>query len=183
MLNVVIETLISSKMRVKLLLKFFLNRTNKAYLRGLSEEFGESTNGIRVELNNFEASGFIKSFTSGNKKFYQANEKHPLFSDIHNILLKTTGIEYVLDYVIQRIGDLDQVYLVGSFARGVESGIVDIVIVGDQLNASFLLEQVQKAEKKINKKIRFVIFNKQEFEFDKLKSVDMNPLLLWDNSK
>ena len=49
-----IETLISSKTRVKLLLKFFLNSRNTAYLRNLEEEFEESTNGIRVELNKFE---------------------------------------------------------------------------------------------------------------------------------
>lgn len=170
-------------MRVKLLMKFFINKTNKAYLRGLADEFGESTNGIRVELNKFETSGFIKSFFSGNKKYYQANDEHPLFKDIHNILLKTTGIEYVLDYVLQRIGDLEKVYLVGSFAKGVESGIIDFILVGDGLNVPFLMEQIQKVEKKIDKKIRFVLYNKSEFDIDKLKSEDMFPLLLWSKEK
>ncbi len=46
-----IEALITSKTRIRLLVKFFLNPTMSAYLRELSEEFGESSNGIRVELN------------------------------------------------------------------------------------------------------------------------------------
>ncbi len=47
-------TLITSKTRVKLLLKFFLNSNAKAHLRGLETEFGESSNAIRLELNRFE---------------------------------------------------------------------------------------------------------------------------------
>ena len=49
-----LETLISSKTRIKLLLKFFLNSKTKSYLRNLESEFGESTNAIRVELNRLE---------------------------------------------------------------------------------------------------------------------------------
>jgi hypothetical protein len=179
----VIEALISSKMRVKLLMKFFINQSNKAYLRGLSEEFGESTNGIRLELNKFESSGFLTSFTSGNKKFYQANDRHPLFKNIHQILLKTTGIEYALDYVLQRIGDLEKVYLVGSFSKGIESGIIDFVLVGNNLNINFLMEQIEKVEKKIEKKIRFVIYDKSKFDLSQLQYENLHPLLLWSKDK
>ena len=68
-----IETLISSKTRVKLLMKFFLNSNNIAYLRNLEEEFQESTNGIRLELNKFEKAGFLDSFSKGNKKLFKVN--------------------------------------------------------------------------------------------------------------
>ena len=77
-----IETLISSKTRIKLLLKFFLNSKNTAYLRNLEEEFGESTNAIRLELNKFEKAGFIASVSEGNKKLFQVNKKHALFNSI-----------------------------------------------------------------------------------------------------
>ena len=49
-----LDTLITSKTRIKLLLKFFLNAQTKSYLRSLEGEFGESTNAIRLELNKFE---------------------------------------------------------------------------------------------------------------------------------
>ena len=39
-----IDSLISSKTRIKLLMKFFLNPGVTSYLRGLADEFGESTN-------------------------------------------------------------------------------------------------------------------------------------------
>jgi hypothetical protein len=177
-----IETLISSKTRIKLLMKFFLNSRNTAYLRNLEEEFGESTNGIRLELNKFEKAGFLSSSKEGNKKVFTANTKHPLFKEINKIILKMTGIEYVVDYVVQRIGDLDKVYLVGKLAQGNNADIIDLVLVGNDLNKPFLLEQVDKAEKKIDKKIRYVIYNREEFDMNKIKEPGVHPLLLWSRS-
>lgn len=174
-----IETLISSKTRVKLLIKFFLNSNNTAYLRNLEEEFGESTNGIRLELNKFEKAGFLDSFLEGNKKIFTANTKHPLFTDINRIVMKMMGVEYVVDYILQRIGNLEKVYLVGKLAKGQDSGIIDLVLIGDDLNKIFLVEQIEKAEKKIGKKVRYVIFTSQEFDVNKIKETGVKPLLLW----
>ncbi|HXU25780.1 MAG TPA: ArsR family transcriptional regulator [Bacteroidia bacterium] len=160
-------------------MKFFLNSSTTAYLRSLEEEFGESTNGIRLELNKFEKAGFIDSYSEGNKKLFKANTKHPLFKDINSIVLKLTGLDYIVDYIVQRIGDLHKVYLVGKLANGQNTNIIDIVLVGDNINQTFLLEQVQKAEKKIGKKIRYVHFGSEEFELSKIKEPGMHPLLLW----
>jgi hypothetical protein len=174
-----IETLISSKTRIKLLLKFFLNSRNTGYLRNLEEEFGESSNAIRLELNKFEKAGFLKSATEGNKKVFSVNTRHPLFPDINSIIMKMTGLEYVVEYVLQRIGDLQEVYLVGNLSRGKDTDIIDLVLVGDRINKAFLLEQIGKAEKKLSKKIRFVHYTTGEFKLDLIKETGMHPLLLW----
>src|SRR4030066_1145401 len=106
-----LDSLVTSQTRIKLLKKFFLNSSTKAHLRGLESEFGESSNSIRIELNRFEEAGLLYSLRDGNKKVYQANRKHPLFSDIHNIIMKETGIDLVVEKVIHRIGSLMFVYL------------------------------------------------------------------------
>ncbi len=174
-----IETLISSKTRIKLLIKFFINENNTAYLRSLEDEFKESTNGIRVELNRFEKAGFLESFNEGNKKVFKANTAHPLFSDLNRMILKTVGVEHVMDYILQRIGGLQEVYLVGELANGQSAKSIDLVIVGEQLNKKFLSEQAAKAEKKINKKIRIAIFTPEEFAKNMLMNTGGQPLLLW----
>ena len=174
-----IDTLISSKTRIKLLLKFFLNSKNTGYLRSLEDEFGESSNAIRLELNRFEKAGFLESSANGNKKVFSVNTRHPLFPDIHRILMKMTGLEYVVDYVLQRIGELEKVYLVGNLSRGKDSQIIDLVLVGNNLNKPFLLEQIEKAEKKLNKKIRFVHYHSNEFDLAKINEPGLHPLLIW----
>ena len=112
-----IETLISSKTRVKLLLKFFLNSHTTAYLRNLESEFGESSNAIRLELNKFEEAGMLQSVLNGNKKVFQANTSHPLFKELHNILLKYIGLDQIVETVIKNLGEVRRVYVTGEFAQ------------------------------------------------------------------
>ncbi|RYY33118.1 MAG: hypothetical protein EOP46_17330 [Sphingobacteriaceae bacterium] len=80
-------------------MKFFLNSDNKAYLRSLESEFGESSNAIRVELNRFEDVGLLVSSSSKNKKVYQANKEHSLFKEIHNIS-SLSGVSNIRSYPI-----------------------------------------------------------------------------------
>lgn len=174
-----IDTLISSKTRIKILLKFFLNGNTISYLRGLEEEFGDSTNSIRVELNKFEKAGFLTSFTEGNKKLFKANQKHLLFNDIQNMLKKIVGIDHLVKYVMEHIGNLERVYLIGRLAKGLESDIIELVFVGD-INKPYLVELIDKAEKKLNKKITFICYQPAEFDIKKIKQSDMHPLLIWN---
>ena len=110
-----IETLISSKTRIKLLLKFFLNSNTSAYLRSLEQEFGDSSNGIRLELNRFEQAGMLTSFVKGNKKYFKANENHPLFSEINSIILKYIGFDKIIDNVVMRLGEVENAFNLGQF--------------------------------------------------------------------
>ncbi len=43
--------IISSKTRIKLLIRFFFNPATRSYLRELAKEFNVSTNSVREELN------------------------------------------------------------------------------------------------------------------------------------
>lgn len=157
-----IGALISSKTRIKLLLKFFLNSDTTAYLRSLESEFGESTNSIRLELNRLEDAGMLVSKSQGNRKIFQANRQHPLFSEVHNILLKHLGLDTIIENVIERLGNVQRVYLVGEFAKGMDSGIIDLIFIGD-IEKTYLLKLVDKAEGLINRKIRYLIYGEPEF--------------------
>ena len=171
-----LETLISSKTRIKLLLKFFLNRQTIAYLRGLEAEFGESSNAIRLELNRFEKAGLLNSFNEGNKKFFQANHSHPLYYDINRLLITYTGLDQVIENISTRLGNVEKVYLAGSFSKGLDSPIIDLIILG-KVDRSYLVNLIDKIEKLIPKKIRYIIY---DCENDVLWSVfDPKPLLIW----
>ncbi len=175
-----LETLISSKTRIKLLLKFFLNSSTTAYLRSLESEFGESSNAIRMELSKMEEAGMLKSFMNGNKKMYQANEQYPLFREIHNILLKTIGIDQIIDKVINRLGAVRQVFLVGEFAKGLDSPIIDLLIIGE-VDKQYLLELAEKAEELISRKIRYLVYGTEEFESLRNGGHYQDALLLWSS--
>ena len=148
-------------------------------MRGLEPEFGESTNAIRLELNRFEKANLLVTSTQGNKKLFQANTKHPLFPEIHNLLLKHTGIDKIIDKVIDNIGDITEVYLVGDLALGKNSNIIDLWFVGNKIDSGYVFNLVEKAEKLISKKIRYVILSINELTSFKATKNSDELLLLW----
>ncbi len=173
-----IDTLISSKTRIKLLLKFFLNSSNTSYLRNLEEEFGESTNAIRLELNKFENAGLLETNAEGNRKYFKVNTKHTLFSDLHNIVKKFVGIDRIVDVIAAKLGDLESVYLIGNLARGLDSDTIEIVLVG-AVDVAYLERLIVTAEKEINKKVKYFIYLPSEFSEEELINSTYKPLLLW----
>jgi hypothetical protein len=157
-----LESLITSKTRIKLLLKFFLNINNQGYLRSLETEFNESTNGIRQELNRFEQAGLLLAESEGNKKLYRANTRHPLFKDLNSIIRKFVGVEQLIEKVIDRLGNVQQVYLEGRIAQGLDSDIIDLLIIGNDIDRNYLSSLVEKAEPFLRRKIRYLVFEEQD---------------------
>ena len=173
-----LDTLISSKTRVKLLLKFFLNANARGYLRSLEAEFGESTNAIRLELNKFEAAGMLQSEMEGNKKVFKANKRHPLFDNLHSLMLKHVGLDKIVEGITQKLGDIQKVYLVGDYAEGRDSGIMDLLIVASRLDLEFLVKLVSRAEEEIKRKIRYIHYPNEEQIPDSIEG--QAHLLLWE---
>jgi len=158
-----LDSIVTSKTRIQLLLRFFMNPERRAYLRELSTELGESSNGVRVELERLEKAKLLESVPDGRTKSYKANTAHPLFPDIQNIVRKTLGIDKLIDDVVARLGDVKLAIITGDYARGVDSGIIDIVIVG-QVDRSILNELIRITEPKIgDRKIRALVLSDEEF--------------------
>lgn len=169
-----------------MLLKFFLNSHSKAHLRGLADEFGESTNAIRHELNNLSQAGYLVSHGKGNTIEYTANTNHPLYPELRNLIHKYTGIDKIIDNIVtkavSRLGELEMAFITGDYANGKDSGIIDLVLVGE-VNQQNLLNYVEKAEGLINRRIRTLVLSPQEFEKNK-KSLDSDRALwLWQKDK
>lgn len=148
-----LESLITSKTRLRLLVKFFVNQANRAHMRGLADEFNESTNAIRKELNNLAEAGYLERKTEGNKINYSANTEHPLFSSLQGIVRKYLGLDTIVEKVIDRMGDVHEVWLVGDYAKGVDSGKIEVVVLGEDLNRGY----VQQLELKIGDLIGRII--------------------------
>ncbi len=163
-----IKSLITSEVRIKLLLKFFLNPDTQAYLRQLASEFNDSTNGIRVELNRLVEAKILQSETVGRNKFYHANKTHPLFNEIRNIVLKSTGIEKVINNILKKLGDVKVAFIRGDYAIGHDSGLIELVIVGEKINKKELERVRKKTEKLIKRKISILLLEPAEYR--KLKS-------------
>ena len=98
-----LDSLVTSKTRIKLLLKFFINPDTRAYLRELAKEFGESTNSVRLELNRLTKANLLVSQNRGRTILNNANKEHSFFKDIQNIALKYVGIDHIIENMVQSL--------------------------------------------------------------------------------
>ena len=169
-----LKSLITSKTRIKILLKFFLNYQTMCHLRGLESEFGESSNSIRMELINLENAGILNSTVKGNKKLYYANTNYPLFSEINSMLNKFVGIDQIVAHITIHIGDLDAAYLINDLAVGKDSRIIELALVGNKLDQAYIDILVSKAENFISRKIKYFVLSPEEM----ISSYNNKPVLL-----
>mgnify|MGYP001276099439 CR=1 FL=1 len=152
--------LITSKTRLRLLIKFFISQANKGHLNGLASEMGESTNAIRRELNHLQGAGYLNKVRVNNKIEYKANINHPLFEVLRKVVLKHLGLEDVVETVLDRMGDLDQIILVGDYAKGNDSGLIEVFLIGKDLNMEYISQLEDKIENIISRKVSFYLASK-----------------------
>jgi hypothetical protein len=174
--------LISSKTRIKLLVRFFFNPAIKSYLRELAKEFDLSTNAVREELNQLTKTNLLKSHKNGRNVYYAANADHPLFPELKSMVSKVMGMDQVIDGIVTRLGDLERAYLIGDYAEGKDTGIIDLILVGN-INGHHLADLSKKTERYIERKIRTLVLDTAEYE-RLLPNLKNRPrLLLWEREK
>lgn len=180
-MNDLLSGLISSKTRIKLLVRFFFNPKTRSYLRELAKEFNVSTNSVREELNQLTRTHLLKSRRSGRQVFYMANPQHPLFNELKSMVGKVMGIDQVIEGIVNRLGDLEKAYLIDDYADGKDSGIIDLVLVGN-IDPFHLNDLSRKTERYIKRKIRTMVVSSEEFNefFPKLKN--RSRILIWEKS-
>ncbi len=174
--------LITSKMRIKLLMRLFLNPHQQSYVRELADDFGVSPSQVKLELDNLNQSGLLNSEKNGRQIFYSANKKHPLFPELQSMVKKSLGMDRIIESILDRLGSLEAAYLVGDYAEGRDSGIIDIVLIGE-IDQDNLADLTKKTERYISRRIRSLILNNKEFN-KLIKKGGLQPrLLLWESTE
>lgn len=157
------QGLIASKTRIKLLTRFFFNPLTKSYLRELAREFDLSTNSVREELNQLTKTRLLVSEKKGRQVLYTANQEHPLFPELKSMVAKVMGIDQVIDSIVSRLGELERAYLIDDYAEGKDTGIIDLLLVG-QIDEYHLNDLSRKTERYIKRKIRSLVLTRDEYE-------------------
>ena len=157
-----LNSLITSKTRLRVLVKFFIRAANKGHLNSLASEFGESTNGVRKELNKLKDAGYLVSNKEQNKVIYRANTKHPLYSVLQQLVKKHLRLEEIVETIVKRIGDVQKIVLIGDYARGIDSGLIEVLLIADEINLEYIDELEKKLKNKIGRKVVFTMESEDE---------------------
>jgi len=171
--------IITSKMRIQILMRLFLNPKNRAYLREMATEFDASPGQLREELGQLAGADIVKFERVGRQVYYHANEKHPLFPELNSMVRKALGMDRILESIVERLGNLQRAALIDDYAEGKDTGIIDLVLLGN-IDQSNLPELVMKAERYLGRRVRTLTFEPREAkQFNSLLR-ERPSLLLWD---
>lgn len=155
--------LFTSKTRIRLLLKLFLNPNVSCYLRELSTEFQVSPNAVKGELDSLSEAGYLERKQEGRSVYFRANRNHPFFPEISSIVRKSLGIDRLVDEVMSNLGKVDAIYILDDYALGKDSGLIDVLVVGVVDGAR--LENLRTiVEGKIHRKLRVLNMSPEDFD-------------------
>jgi hypothetical protein len=92
--------------------------------------------------------------------------------------MKYIGFDKIIDTVIERLGEIREVYIIGQFSNGIDSPVIDLLFTGD-IDENYLIRLIRKAEGLINRKIRYIIYRTDEIPGIEWNKFETKPLLLW----
>jgi len=91
-------------------------------------------------------------------------------------------MDKILESIIERLGSLNKAFLIDDYAQGKDSVLIDLVLVGD-IDRANLEDLVNKTEKYIDRKIRTLCLNQEEYDDLKSQLLQRPQLILWEEMK
>jgi len=160
-----LEAIISSKTRVKLLTLFLLGPEREYYVREITRMTEENMNAVRRELTNLESFGLISGERKGNQQYYTVNRDFFLYEDLQKIVLKTEGVARVIKEHLAGKAAVRCMFIYGSFAKGSagEKSDIDLFIIGD-IDDNELIPLVHESERALNREINYTLMRPRELE-------------------
>lgn len=158
-----LEALIASRTRVKLLTLFLLNPGSEFYIREIVRTTSENINAVRRELANLEAFGLVTGQKKGNQQYFAVNTGHFLYHELQAIVLKTEGIASTLRAALAG-EEISCMFIYGSFAKGTagQKSDIDLFIVGG-VDEDRLIPLVHECERTSGREINYTLMSPAEF--------------------
>ncbi len=163
-----LDDLITSKTRIKLLLLFLSNPTEMYHVREIVRRVNEEINAVRRELILLEKKGILAKEPRANRVYYFLDKQYPFYFDLLAINVKSIGLGQSIIKNRVKLGKIKFAMLSGKYARGIKDNpeVVDLLVVGTivvpELNAL-----IREEESRIGREINYTVMTEEEFAFRK----------------
>jgi len=159
-----LSEILSSRTRAEIFKLLFGVAENELHVRELQRRSGLNDSSIRQELRKLERLDLVQRRKDSNRVYYQAKKDHPLYQDIHHLVLKTSGLVDVLRSVLQD-KRIQLAFVFGSIAKLEEKATsdVDLMVIGD-IGLRSLATLLSGVSEKIGREINPHTFDDGEFQ-------------------
>jgi predicted nucleotidyltransferase len=171
-----LEYLITSKTKRKLLLLFLTHPEEEFYIRQLEKLISEPIGAIQRELPKLEKMGLIKFEISNGRKIYFLDKACPIKEELKSIIFKTIAIGDRIKELIKNTKDIKYVFIYGSVAKGQEdiNSDIDLMVIGN-IDGVRLQKKIQQIESEISRTINYTLMSEEEF---KKRLTEKEPFLM-----
>ncbi len=155
--------ILSSKIRAEIFRLLFGTNDKALHMRDIERRSGFAIGTIQGELKKLSNLDLVLKEVDGNRTYYRANKNHPLYNDIHNLVLKTTGLVDVLRNALET-QKIKLAFVFGSFAKGEESADsdIDLMVIGN-LGLRDITRLLSDTQGKILREINPHVYSLDEF--------------------
>jgi predicted nucleotidyltransferase len=160
-----LETLLGSRLRAKVLGWLFSHPDERYFVRQLTALVNEDSTNVSRELARLEKTGILVKNTEGKQKYYQANRQSPVFNELHGLILKTVGVADITKKALEpRIADIKLAFIFGSVARRAEDRFsdIDLMAVG-KISFGDVVSLLGPAEQRLGREVTPVVYPIAEF--------------------
>lgn len=158
-----LSLLLSSGVRAELFRLLFGLNSQPLHVRELERQSGFAVSTVRQELKNLEKLDFVQARVSGNRTYYQANRSHPLFPEIHSLVLKTSGLADVLREALC-MEAVRMSFVFGSVAGCSETAAsdIDLMVIGS-ISLRTLAGRLSRVAQQVGRELNPSVMTEAEF--------------------
>jgi DNA-binding transcriptional ArsR family regulator len=157
-------TVLFPQVRAEVLRLLFAASSRELHLRDLTRQSGLTLGTMQGELEKLSAVDLVTSRRDGNRRYYRANASHPLFPDLQQLVLKTSGLREVLVEALHGVKGVEIAFVFGSLAGGpgTAASDVDLMVIGDA-GLRALAPRLRTASTRLGREINPVTMTAAEF--------------------
>lgn len=164
-----LEDIIISRVRVKILSLFLTHPGTIFHVRDIVRRISEEINAVRRELAHMEKAGMVSKEQRANRLFYSFRKDYFLYFELIELVGKTTGLGFDLFKNKAKLGKIKFAMISGRYLRGLEkrsSTDVDLLIVGNVVLPE-LSQLVKQEEVRRGRELNYTVMTEEEFNFRK----------------
>jgi len=160
----ILSEILSSKIRAEVFRLLFGVTDQALHMREIERRSGYAIGTIQSELKKLLRLDLVKKRRDGNRLYYCANKDHPLYPDIHHLVLKTTGLVEVLQMALKPVSGISVMFVFGSIASREEKAEsdIDLMVIGS-IGLRKLTALLSDASTQIDREINPYVLNPSEF--------------------
>lgn len=155
-----------TKTQQKVLGLLFAHPDTSYYLNEIVRLAGMGKGTIKRELEKMSSTGLLTLKRVGNQTHYQASPQSPIYNELVSISRKTFGLADVVRQALRANETIQHAFIYGSIAikEDTAKSDIDLMIIGDDLAYTDLMNLLIPIEKELQRPINPSIYSLEEFK-------------------